>query len=115
MPLPDLTKARARASLGAFCERRIPPHAKSQIRLEAVYRGNRVTLVERRPYFRDASAEWTANPIARFDYSASTKRWTLYSRDRNTRWHRYPFIGPATSIDDLIAEVDRDPTCIFWG
>jgi len=24
-------------------------------------------------------------------------------------------LAPSPSIEDLLAEIDRDPTCIFWG
>lgn len=41
--------------------------------------------------------------------------WELYWRDRNLRFHAYNRVGPSANIDELLAEVDRDPTCIFWG
>jgi len=43
------------------------------------------------------------------------ERWTLYWRDRNQRWHKYDLIAPSPDILTLLDEVDRDPTCIFWG
>jgi len=39
----------------------------------------------------------------------------LYWRDRNLRFHRYGQLEPSPSIDDLLKEIDRDPTAIFWG
>jgi len=41
--------------------------------------------------------------------------WMLYWRDRNLRWHRYDRIGPSPHIDPLLAEIEADPTSIFWG
>lgn len=41
--------------------------------------------------------------------------WTLYWRDRNLRLHVYDLLTPSDRIDDVLAEIDRDPTCIFWG
>jgi hypothetical protein len=38
----------------------------------------------------------------------------LYWRDSNLRFHAHHGIGPS-SINDLLAEIDRDPTGIFWG
>jgi len=26
-----------------------------------------------------------------------------------------PLIAPSSHIDDLLREIDRDPTAIFWG
>jgi hypothetical protein len=41
--------------------------------------------------------------------------WTLYFRDRNLRFHRYDLAAPSGSVAELLAEVDADPTGIFWG
>jgi hypothetical protein len=41
--------------------------------------------------------------------------WTLYWRDRNLRFHRYDQLPPAPGTGDLLTEIDRDPTAIFWG
>ena len=54
-------------------------------------------------------------PIARLRYIKANKTWTLYWRDRNLRFHTYDRIEPSTRITDLLAEIDRDPTGIFWG
>ena len=39
----------------------------------------------------------------------------MYWRDRNLRFHLYGRLAPSNRIDDLLSEIDRDPTCIFWG
>jgi hypothetical protein len=39
----------------------------------------------------------------------------LYWRDRNLRFHIYDLLAPSPTIDDVLLEIDRDPTCIFWG
>jgi hypothetical protein len=41
-------------------------------------------------------------------------RLTLYWADRNSRWHRYHDIDPGTA-DQLLDEINEDPTSIFWG
>jgi hypothetical protein len=57
------------------------------------------TIVERRaPWREDFGPEWT-----------------LYWSDRNGRWHLYDLIDPTDDVRVLLNEVDRDPTCIFWG
>ena len=42
-------------------------------------------------------------------------QWTLYWADRNSRWHRYDDLEPTTNLDDVLTEINEDPTCIFWG
>ena len=75
-----------------------------------------LTIVERRALWRtDFGPEWTTFPIARLRYTATHRLWTLYWRDHNLRFHHYDPMAPSTQIDDLLAEIDRDPTAIFWG
>ena len=75
-----------------------------------------LTIVECRPPWRaDLGAEWTRFPIARLRYVKSTGVWSLLWRDRNLRFHAYDLAAPTASIEELLAELDRDPTAIFWG
>ena len=39
----------------------------------------------------------------------------LFWRDRNLRFHGYDPLEPWQRMNDLLTELDRDPTCIFWG
>jgi hypothetical protein len=39
----------------------------------------------------------------------------LFWRDRNLRFHAYDLLASSPNVEDLLAELDRDPTCIFWG
>jgi hypothetical protein len=39
----------------------------------------------------------------------------LYYRDRNLRFRRYDLVPPTTNVGELLDEIDRDPTAIFWG
>ena len=41
--------------------------------------------------------------------------WSLSWRDRNLRFHAYDLLAPSRRVEDLLAEIDRDPTGIFWG
>jgi hypothetical protein len=42
-------------------------------------------------------------------------RWSLYWRDRNLKFHEYELADPTPHIQDLLDDIDRDPTSIFWG
>ena len=114
MALDEITKARATKLLGAFCEKRVPRHLWHKVRLHFEIHGRSLTLIEDRPYFQDPS-QWTHSPVAQFRHDEETKRWTLYCCDRNSKWHRYMDLDSTTDLEDLIKEVDRDPTGIFWG
>jgi hypothetical protein len=112
MPLPELDVARVQR----WCAARVPEHVRDQVRVECEVGSQHLTIVERRPPGRaDFGPEWTSFPIARLRYTAASKSWTLYWRDRNLRFHLYDLLAPSRTVEDLLAEVDRDPTCIFWG
>jgi len=72
--------------------------------------------VERRPPCREElGPEWSRSPIARLRYVQRAVLWPLHWRDRSARWRRYERVDPSARIEVLLEELDRDPTCIFWG
>lgn len=112
--LPPLTRQAIDARLNRYCEERIPEHVRDQIRLLFKVRGLSVTLYESRPLWNDPS-QWADQKIAQFRYDLETGAWTLYCADRNGRWHRYTQQAPSKELDDLLQEIERDSTGIFWG
>jgi hypothetical protein len=113
MAIPELDIARVQR----WCAARVPEHARHQVRVECQVAPRHLTIVERRaPSREDLGPEWTNFPIARLRYTAADNSWTLfYWRDRNLRFHRYDLQPRADQVDDLLTELARDPTCIFWG
>jgi hypothetical protein len=112
MALPELDVARVQR----WCAQRVPEHARHQVRVECQIAPRHLTIVERRaPWREDLGPEWTSFPIARLRYTATSKSWTLYWRDRHLRFHLYDLVEPSDSVRELLAEIERDPTCIFWG
>jgi Protein of unknown function (DUF3024) len=110
--LPEMDVAR----IQRWCRARVPAQVRGQVRVEADVAGRHVTIVECRPRWRAvAGAEWTRFPIARLRYTRSTGLWSLYWRDRNLRFHEYDAMQASSSVEELLVEVDRDPTAIFWG
>jgi hypothetical protein len=110
--LPDLDFARIRR----FCEGRVPTRLRDRIRIELDVRGRSVTILEcRPPWTPKIGPDWTRFPIARLRYVAARGVWMLYWRDRDLRWHVYDRIGPSPHVDPLLAEIEADPTSIFWG
>lgn len=102
--------------MAAFCQRRVPSHVRDEVRLEHVVRGNAITIVERRPPWRpEYGPEWTTMRIAQLRFDGATSTWTLWWADRNGRWDRYWDLDATPDIDLLLAEIDEDPTAIFWG
>ena len=106
---PELDLARIRR----FCADRVPAHVREEIRIEAEVRGERVSIFECRPPWHPEITEWSRTPVAQLRYGTK-ERWTLYGADRNGRWHRYDMVEPGLA-QSLLAEIDADPTGIFWG
>lgn len=110
--LPDLDLARVQR----WCAQRVPERARHQVRVECDVAPRHLTIVEcRAPWREDYGTDWTRFPIARLRYTKTGTTWELYWRDRNLRFHVYDRIGPSASIDELLTEIDSDPTGIFWG
>lgn len=110
MPLPEIELFRVNKLFTQFCDNRIPPEIRDQIKLLFKINGNKVILIESRPYYNDPT-KWTEMPIAQFEYSATTKMWSLFGYNRNDK--RLPIARG--SLDTLIEAVDKDKTGIFWG
>jgi hypothetical protein len=108
--VPDLDVAR----IHQFCDSRVPAHLRTETRVEADVRGRSVTIYDCRPPWHPDLTGWSRVPVAQLRYDTATTVWTLYWADRNSRWHRYDDLEPGT-VDELLHEIDDDPTCIFWG
>lgn len=94
----------------------MPEHARDKVRVEADVADRHVTIVECHPPWReDLGPAWTRFPIARLRFTKTTGTWSLLWRDRNLRFHVYDRLPPTARVESLLAELDRDPTAIFWG
>jgi len=110
--LPETDVARVQR----WCRDRVPEHVRDEVRVEVDVAERHLTIVECRPPWRaDVGAQWTRFPIARLRYTKTTGVWSLYWRDRNLGFHAYDLVSATASIEELLSEVDRDPTAIFWG
>lgn len=67
------------------------------------------------PRRADFGTEWTRFPIARLRYTKARREWQIYWRDRNLKFHAYDLVPPMANVEALLAAIDADPTCVFWG
>src|SRR5436305_9171484 len=98
------------------CRRQVPGKYRDEVRLEATVRGNSVTVVERRPPWREGiGTEWTSLKIAQLRYDSATALWTLYWSDSKDRWLPYSDATPARSVATLIEAIEADRSGVFFG
>jgi hypothetical protein len=114
VPLPSDVRSAAVTEVERYCEQRVPADARSEIRLECRVRGNAITIVERRPPWREGfAAEWSTTRVAQLRYDG--RLWQLYCSDSSDRWRPYDKADPAAGVGPLLAALDEDVTGIFWG
>jgi hypothetical protein len=114
MSLSEFTRKLIEVKLSKYCIDCIHEDARDNLRLIFNIKEDIVTLTLSRPYFRDPS-KWAERSVAQIRFDNGNKQWLLYFIGRNNSWHLYDLIEPSTNFDDLLKELDRDPTGIFWG
>lgn len=93
----------------------LPDAARDKIRYELDVTATTVTILECRPPWRaDYGPNWTRFPIARLRYTKTRRQWSLYSRDRNLRFHLYEPDQPLPASRTCSPRWTATPTGIFW-
>ncbi|MGW1451303.1 DUF3024 domain-containing protein [Micromonospora sp. NPDC002411] len=104
------------ADVRRWCDQRVPGRVRDQVRIECEEADRHLTIVEcRAPWRVELGSEWTRVPVARLGHTRTTGTWTLYYRERTLRFRWYDLVPPTTNVGELLDELDRDPTAIFWG
>ena len=114
MALQPFTRKQAELKVGAYCENKIPMQLQNKIRIYFKIRGNNITIFESRPFY-DNPSEWTHMKIAQLRYDNNANEWSLYCADRNEKWHSHIDSEPTKNIEELLKDIEEDPTGIFWG
>jgi len=114
MPLPPLVRQLVDAKLTRYCSDKVSSDLHDKLQVLHRVRGNSVTIYESRPMFNDQSRK-VDTVVAQFRYDPKDSTWALYYADRNSKWHLYVDADPSSNLDDLLAEVEEDPTYILWG
>lgn len=114
MAIPELQRERIDRDLRAYCDD-VPERVRHLLRYSFTLGSSAVELFEERPRWNDHSKPWTRHPVAKFRYVARRAVWELYCVHRDLKWHRYELLPAARRFDILLAEVEDDPTGIFWG
>jgi hypothetical protein len=111
LPAADL------ALIEQYCAEASPAEFASEAKVECVVAGATVTIVEASRLDAERDEDWLRVPNARLTFADNG--WTLYCFDADSKQIRYdtwePDFVPPTTIDAVLAEIEADPTGIFWG
>jgi hypothetical protein len=100
---------------GAFIsKRRPPPELRDKVDIRAHIKKSEVTLVSVHPAYDDETRK-VQHPFAKARWVGTQKVWRLYWMRADLRWHAYQPLPEARRLESLLAEVDRDPHCCFFG
>ena len=106
-----------RALFEQWARTRVPAEHADKFRVEVRFRGNSAGIYSLEPPWKgDAAADWWEHRVAKLVQDPSTGRWKLFATDRNDRLLPYSDeFRLSSNLPALLAEIDRDPTGIFWG
>ena len=114
MALSEIQHRHVSQLLTEYCEARVPPTVRDQVRLGFRVLDHAVVLLESRPSIQSPH-DWVDLDIAKFRYVKSTGTWKLSCKFRDDRWRAYKPLPEAATFEELLREVEEDPTCIFLG
>jgi len=90
------------------------PRVSDQLRHGYRFEGAAVVFLESRPSFRDPTT-WRDHDIAEFRFTKTTGQWSLYCQFRDRTWRAYAPLSTSKVLGELLTEMRRDPTAIFFG
>jgi hypothetical protein len=94
----------------------VPVEIRDKIRYELDTGPHTITILECRPPWKpEFGPEWTRMMVAQMQFTTITNTWTLYFRDSDEVLHVYDMVQATADVGELLEEIDRDPTAIFWG
>ena len=112
--LSEVQQAEAAQLLEPVCRLPRDPAIRAQLRISYRVEASAIVLFESRARFQRPE-EWGEHPVAKFRYIRARHVWQLFCMFRDLKWHKYQPLPEADSLRELVAEVRRDPTGIFWG
>jgi hypothetical protein len=113
MAIPELEKERAFRALRRLCDK-VPLEIRHQLTHDFRVVRSDIEFFSRRPHYQNRKRE-IESVIAKFRYNARRGAWALLWSDRNLRWHTYEGFEERRDFLELLREVQRDPTGIFFG
>lgn len=113
MELPELLRKSAEKQFERYCEGKVPPCFRNEVRVSFRIDGDSVTLFEERITLSNPSG-WSGRRIAQFRYQPDLNQWSLHYPVARDAWRLYLNAGPTLNLQLLLQAVDDDPFHSFW-
>lgn len=105
------------ALIAEYCAQASPAEFADEAKVECVVSGSTVEIVEATRLGAERDEDWLRVPNARLTFAAG--QWTLHCFDPDSKPIRYDMWEPdfeqPTTVAAILAEIEADPTEIFWG
>ena len=116
---PDLTlsefeRRRVDRIFAQHCKTLETPEHRATRQLRYRLEGNWVTLIEYRAS-DDNRSEWIKRQAAQFRFDLQKRTWAVYVTDELGSWVRYEPIDDSDDLEDLLEQLQGQPTAIVWG
>ncbi len=115
MAFSDLERRRHERDLSRFVDaRRPPPHIRPELDFGYRIAGQSIELFEIRPDWQDHTVILESS-FAKATWVATRKRWRIYWKRQDLKWHGYEPHPEAATLEEVLAVVGRDEYACFFG
>ncbi len=114
MTLSEFELRRIQHILTRYCESRVPPRERRQLRVEYRVKGNVVWLREYTPHPR-GRGRWLASRTIELRFDPECRTWSAYAPDASGRRHGQALLSGWEHLEDLLDQLSVEPTAIVWG
>ncbi len=115
MTLSDFEIKRIEKIVGLFVEKIRPaPEKRSQLDVSFRITGQSFEILEIRPQWDDPSNK-IEGAVAKATYVKGTKKWKLYWKRADMKWHSYEPFRESESLEEILKIIGEDKHYCFWG
>ncbi|WJH27912.1 DUF3024 domain-containing protein [Paenibacillus sp. CC-CFT742] len=108
--LDSFTIRRIQSLMNGYIHEKVPAPLRTMVKLTYVMNNDELILTEERP--AGERFQWDVLPIARFHWEG--EQWKVYARDESSSWNAVDMIEPCPDFEELLEQVERDETGVFW-
>ena len=112
--LSEFERRRVDRIFAQHCKTLEAPEHRATRQLRYRLEGNWVTLIEYRAS-DDNRSEWIERQAAQFRFDLQKRTWAVYVTDEHGSWIRYEPIDDSDDLEDLLEQLQGQPTAIVWG